>query len=374
MTEKKPSLLQLLTATLFVGLLLSFALFYLIHTFFGHDSKEAPTCTDGSVIAGEDFLAKFDRAVYQNADTQTKIREQQFLLFGAVSHPNVVAGDNNFLFEIENADARYNYLEDYLGLSGFSQTEHAAILSLLERRTASYAARGAEYLLVVLPNSQTVYSENMPSYVGQIGDTRLKRLTEYLAAHGFENYLDLTQSLTSYKSEGTLYNNTENSLNSLGIYYTYLSVCRYIQQNLVTPTYVIPRDSFSFYRHLTTGKTVARSAGLENVVQNLTVSLSNNTKLNYETTLAQGRVTQTKLPGEDLPLGISATPTILLQFSNQWERLQAEPYFSNSFTKVTYQTNWVDDPAIFELASPSVVVQFVYEYQLSWLLPLTLPS
>ncbi len=374
MNEKRPSLLHLLTATLFVGLLLSFALFYLIHTFLGAESKETDFCMDGTRIVGEGFFEKFDRAVYQNADTQESIRTQQFLLFGAVSHPNVIAGDNGFLFEIEDEESGYNYLADYLGLSSFTEAEHAAILSLLERRTASYAERGTEYLLVILPNSQTVYSENMPSYIGGIGTTRLDRLSAYLRANGYENYLDLTDSLIANKAEGVLYNNTENSLNSLGVYYTYLAVCRYLQESLHTPTYMQPRNELSFYQHMTTGKAVARSAGLEGVVQNLTVSLSNNTTLNYKTTLTQGRVTETCLPDEDLPLGISSTPSLLLQFTENWERLQAEPFFSNSFTKVTYQTNWVDDPAIFERAAPRIVVQFVYEYQLSWLLPLTLPS
>ena len=60
---------------------------------------------------------------------------------------------------------------------------------------------------------------------------------------------------------------------------------------------------------------------------------------------------------------------MLLQFSNTWERLQIEPFFSNTFSKVTYQTDLSDNPAIFEAAQPRVVIQFIYENQLSSLLP-----
>ena len=374
MTEKRIPLLQLLTVTLFIGLLLSFALFYLIHTALGYDNDQTPYCMDGTVIPDGELFSKLDRAVYQNTDLQSSIRNKQFLLFGAIAHQSVIGGDNNFLFEIETEDGRYNYLEDYLGLCSFTDAEYAAIAALLQRRVDYYAENGAQYLLVVLPNSQTVYGENLPSYLGTGGTTRLEGLTLYLQQNGFVNYLDLSEALTSYKSQGPLYNNTENSLNSLGIYYAYLSVCNYLRSDLSQSTYVLPRASLSFYQHMTTGKAAARRAGLSDVVDNLTVSLSNNMLRNYDTVFSQGNAAQTCLTGEDLPLGISLTPSLLLQFSDTWERLQAEPFFSNSFQKVTYQTNWVSDASVFEQAQPDVVVQFLYEYQLSWLLPLTFPS
>ena len=125
----------------------------------------------------------------------------------------------------------------------------------------------------------------------------------------------------------------------------------------------------SFYQHHTAGKEIARRAGVSDVVYNHTVSLSNNTPKNYLTPYQTGRVAQTALREGDLPLGMTETPSILFQLTNQWERLQAEPFFSNTFKRVTYQTNWTDDPETFALASPSLVVQFVYENELSWLLP-----
>ena len=60
--------------------------------------------------------------------------------------------------------------------------------------------------------------------------------------------------------------------------------------------------------------------------------------------------------------------SILLQFPDSWEVLQSTPFFSNVFSEVTYQDNWYDDPEAFAEASPKVVVQFIYEYQLSALL------
>ena len=369
MDKESRSLGHLLITAIFIGILLSFSIFYLVQTAMGRETDVTDTCLDGSVIGGEDFLNRFNRSVYQNADMLAMIREHQFLALNAVSGENVIVGDDDFLFEIRDTEYEYSYLDDYLGLEAFTEEEHAAILSLLQRRTESYRERGAQYLLVVLPNAQTVYSENMPAYLGNIAPTRLARLEEYLAANGFENLLDLTDALIEAKSSGTLYNNTENSLNSLGIYHVYVEVCEYFSEGIMSSVRVIPRGDLSFYNHLTTGKAVARRAGISDVALNLTVSLGNNAPHHYLTPYRTGRLTQTKLHDGDLPLGMADTPSLLLQFSDKWDRMQAEPFFSNSFKKVTYQTDWIDDAESFQLASPSVVVQFIHENQLSWLLP-----
>ena len=84
----------------------------------------------------------------------------------------------------------------------------------------------------------------------------------------------------------------------------------------------------------------------------------------YQSTYA----TKTVLDGQDHPLGALETPSILLQFPDNWEVLQSTPFFSNVFSAVTYQDNWYDDPQAYAEASPKVVVQFIYEYQLSALL------
>lgn len=369
MEKQTRSLPHLLITALFVGILLSFSLFYLIHSASERETAMADTCLDGTRITGEDFSARFERAVYQNADTLSRIREHQFLLFHALSDHNVIVGEDNFLFEIADNDYDYNYLEDYLGNVSFTEEEHAAILSLLQKRASSYETRGAAYLLVVIPNAQTVYGENMPTYLGTPDQTRLTRLGDYLAENGFDGFLDLTEDFLAQKSDHLLYNNTENSLNSLGIYYAYRAICEHFADGITGAVSPIPYEKLSFYQHRTSGKSIARRAGVEDVVTNLTVSLSNSTPKNYLTTHQSGSVTQTALSESDLPLGMADTPPILLQFTNQWERLQSEPFFSNTFKRVTYQTNWRDDPDTFALAQPSLVVQFVYENELSWLLP-----
>ena len=369
MEKQTRSLSHLLVTALFIGILLSFSLFYLIQSASDRENAVADTCLDGTRITGEEFSARFERAVYQNADTLSRIREHQFLLFRAISDQNVLVGEDNFLFEIEDSEYEYNYLEDYLGNLSFDEEEHAAILSLLSRRAESYDKRGAKYLLVVIPNAQTIYSENMPAYLRKSESTRLSRLGDYLAQNGFEGFLDLTDDLLAHKSDQPLYNNTENSLNSLGVYYAYRAICEQFADGITGAVSPPSYAELSFYQHRTTGKSIARRAGVEDVVQNLTVSLSGATPKKYVTSYQSGHVTQTTPPKGDLPLGMQETPSILLQFSDQWERLQAEPFFSNSFKRVTYQTNWTDDPDVFALSQPSLVVQFVYENQLSWLLP-----
>ena len=364
--EKERSVFHLLITALFIGILLSFAIFYLICSAYDHDHDMADACLDGSTIEGEDFLSRFERAVYQNESTLSYIRKGNYLLFHDVSDSNVIVGRDDFLFEIKNTENGYHYLEDYLGESAFEEKELAAILALLQHRQQTYAERDCEYLLVVLPNAQTVYSENMPSYLGDIQKTRLEGLEEYLLANGFDGMLDMTDELITCKDEGPLYNNTENSLNSLGLYRTYLAVCGYLNQhyNVQVPV----QTHYSFYTHRTAGKSISQQAGLTDTVPNLTVSLANAGVRGYQTVYQSRIASKTVLNDGDHPLGAVESPSVLLQMPSTWEKLQSEPFFSNVFSEVTYQTTWHDDPEVFTEASPTVVVQFIYEYQLSALL------
>jgi hypothetical protein len=367
--KKELSIYHLFVVTMFIGILLTCALFYGINSAIGRESTVADACYDGSVIEGEGFFADFDRSVYQNASVLGDVLESQYRLFGIVGSREVIAGKDDFLFEIEGEDNSYPFLEDYLGGLRFTEEECARILEVLQKRRDAYEARGAEYLLVVLPNAQSVYSEKMPDYLGPIRETRLAALEKYLNANGFTDFANLTDELIGYKSAGALYNNTENSLNALGLYYAYRCIWERFEPTIMAKTRVIPRDDLHFYHHLTTGKAAARRAGLADVVHNQTVSLSNNTKLNYHSSYYTGRVAQTVLLPFEYGESVGETPRLLLQFSGTWERLQSEPFFSNTFRAVTYQTDLADDSAVFEWADPSVVIQFLYEDQLSWLLP-----
>lgn len=369
MTKKESPLFHLIVVAAFIGILLTGAIFYITTATLGGNGVVAESCYDGSTFEGDGPFAAINRAVYQNTATLEQVREYQYRLFDVVHDKNVIAGKNNFLFEVQDTENDYNFLRDYLGEDRFTEQESAAILDLLQRRQQMYAARGAEYLLVILPNAQTVYSENMPSYLGEIRETRLDALDAYLLANGFENFANLTDELISYKAEGQLYNNTENSLNALGMYYTFRCVCDRFADELMAKTRILSRRELSFYYHLTTGKAVARRAGLAEVVSNRTVSLSNTTKLNYYKRAQSGYATETTALPFEGNYGAVETPSLLLQFSDTWESLQAEPFFSNTFSHVTYQTNLADNAEIYETAEPHVVIQFVYENQLSWLLP-----
>ena len=364
--EKEKSVFHLLISAFFIGILLSFAIFYLVCTVFDYSHNVADTCIDGTQIEGNDLFSRFDRAVYQNEQSLARIRESNYLLFRSVNDPNVIVGRADFLFEIENSAYDYNYVQDYLGACAFDEKELAAVLALLESRRQTYAARGSNYLLVVLPNAQTVYSENMPPYLGNIEQTRLSRLEEYLTENGFDAMLNMTDDLIAYKQKGILYNTTENSLNSLGLYCTHLSVCNYLSENYdIHPP--LPTH-YGFYTHRTAGKSISQKAGLSDTIYNLTVSLANANIRGYDTVYQSRYAAKTVLNGQEHPLGAMETPSILLHFPGLWERMQAEPFFSNVFSSVTYQTNWHDDPDTFEQAEPQVVVQFIYEYQLSALL------
>ena len=366
--EKKQTFLHLIFAVLFIGLVLSCSVFFLTETWIMRTGTQAEDCYDGSVIEGDSFFARFSRTVYQNKNTLSFIAECEYRFFDVVTDPNVIVGDEGFLFEARNAETGYDYLRDFIGEESFTEEECAAILAELQRREDFYATRGAEYFLIIIPNAQTVYSDYMPSYLGEISpNTRLSVLDRYLQSHGFDSFSNITSALRRHTDKGLLYNNTENSLNARGLYYTYLTVYSYFSEPVRRYTDPILPSEVTFFEHMTQGKDVARRAGLADVVQNRTVSLSNDTDIHYRYLFNTGRCVKTVRI--DYSMNQVASPPLLLQFTSNWERSQIEPFFSNTFTRVTYQTSLEHDETVYEQAKPAAVIQFIYESDLSSLLP-----
>ncbi len=364
---------HLFVTAFFVCLLLSFSVYFVVGDALGTENDIAPACYDGSVIEETDPVSRFLHVVYQNEASLSLVRRYEYRVFRVVNHKNVIAGRKNFLFEVNDSDTGYGFLEDYIGQAAFDEAQSAAILEELCRRQRYYRDKGAEYLLVVIPNAQTVYSEYMPAYLGNISKhTRLSRLEEYIGTHAdadgerFRNLVNLTDELCTQKGEGLLYNNTENSLNALGAFVAYRAVYDRFSPNVWATTQPLSRSELSFSRYQTAGKEIAREAGLADTVRNETVSLSNDTAMNYIYLLNTGGVTRTALK----PAVAQGQKTLLLlQFSSNREKLQCEPFFSNTFTKVTYQLGFAEDDAVFEEAKPRVVIQFLYECELDLLLP-----
>ena len=367
-TQAKQPFLQLIFAVLFIGVVLTCSIFFLTHTFIRPSGTEAAECYDGSVIEGDSFFARFRRAVYQNETLLSFIAECDYRMLNTVNDPDVLAGKEDFLFAANDPETGYSYLQDYIGKAAFTEEQSASILAELQRRQAFYSEKGAEYLVVILPNAQTVYSEYMPAYLGDISpDTRLSVLERYLKQNGYSAFLNTTEALKHYKSDGPLYNNTENSLNARGLYYVYLSVCSRFDGEVLRHITPVPRSQLTFSEYWTTGKELARRAGLSDAVQNRTVSLSGDTALRYRYIVNTGRYVKTAKI--DYSMDQIDPPALLLQFTGAWERSQIEPYFSNTFTTVIYQNNLEADDTIYEQVDPSVVIQFIYEDELSLLLP-----
>ncbi len=359
MYKSKP--VNVVCAALFIGILLSCAFYFGITALLDTEEKTGGTSEE----YGISFM-DFSDAFYDSENLSTFVGRCEYLIFKSVGSNDIILGDKDFLFGAGTTEAGYNYLEDYLGIGQFTGIELILLQNYIKLRQLSYKNQGAEYLLVVIPNSQTVYSEYMPSYIGPIsGSTRLSQLTAYLNDVGCNYFYNATDALIAAKTQAKtqydidqLYNNTENSLNSLGEWYIYSAVCDKLNELYKINGDRVGIDALKLYRNFTEGKELAKSAGLSEIIKNQTISLSDSTKIRYTSDDLYGRMVKTIINSN------GGSPKVLLEFTDEWDRTQLMPYFSNTFNEVAYKPNHQFSSLVVDGVNPDVVVQFIHEYEL----------
>jgi len=359
----KKNVFDLIFSVAFVGVILSFAIYFALTLLLRPEYNVNDGYFDGKDVERSGFSA-FDDACLKNRFFHDRIVETEYKLFGNIFGDDVIRGKNGFLFMSGVNDAGYDYVADYTGEIVMSDDALEVVYRYIDMRSKVYENRNIKYYLAVIPNSQTVYSEYMPGVYGEISDGRvLEQVGTYLEGKGFGGFIDLTDTMINAKGEGLLYNNTENSINALGAYYVYEGVMQRLTDDLAVDDRVMGRELYELYTHFTDGKTAAELAGIAAILQNETISMSNATEYMYTTVEIFEDIETTYTKSEyknDIPL----KPSVLLEVTDEWDKIQLKPYFSNTFGMASYRASHLYSSSALDNSNPSIVVQVLHEDEL----------
>lgn len=353
---------NVICATFFFGIVLTFTLFFGITAMTSRTQPAADSPT-------ADMTFRRFSEVFYNDEKLSRLNDSiEYLLFGSIKSDDIILGDDGFLFDAGSNSTGYNYVQDYVGAIDLKPSELEVFSNVLRLRQLAYKNHGVDYLLVVIPNAQTVYSDKMPSYMGELSEsTLLRQLSSHLANEGCDYFYDATDLLVSAKEHGRLlYNNTEDSLNCLGEWYLYDAVCDRLETLYgIRAKHNVGISSLSLYSRSSEGKELARRAGLASVISNETISLSDSMQNKYSVNSYYGTLLRTEFTSE---YADEVSDTVLLEFTDEWDRVLLMPYFSNTFSEVAYKNNHQFSGLNIDNLRPSVVVQFIHEYELYELL------
>lgn len=95
-------------------------------------------------------------------------------------------------------------LIDYFGEVRFSEDELRQMASGVEKARQFYARRGIDYMIVVAPNKEAMYSEYMPERLQKQRKSEQSRMdlaVEYLQKHTKVKILNFKEALTAAKQK-----------------------------------------------------------------------------------------------------------------------------------------------------------------------------
>jgi len=126
--------------------------------------------------------------------------------------PTVIIGRNGWLFVNEGGT-----IEHYQGLWRFSPQDLLDWQALLEHRRDWLAQLGIKFIVVVAPDKESVYSEQLPAWLKKVQPTtKLDQFYAYMHAHSSVAVVDLRPALREAKMIAPTYYQTDPHWNYFG--------------------------------------------------------------------------------------------------------------------------------------------------------------
>ncbi len=285
------------------------------------------------------------------------------LVLNTPSSKSVIFGKDGWLFFTGNSSLKL--ARNALPLSDL---ELADIARGLQAHLRWFKERGILYVMVIAPNSQTVYPEFLPDYLRRKAQphSRIDQVASLAKEIGLP-LIDLREALLSKKQEGMplLYQKTDTHWSELGAYYASESVFEYLRQlygNVGKPA------PFARARHLNgftvsvsrqPGGDLARTLGLDDVFTEEAVQVRSKESADCHVTKEGASSFTTTCP--DAP----PSPRTLVFRDSFFIALQ--PYFSPRFREIRFVTRTLDRKEIEDFKPTLVIEELVgRRFPLSW--------
>jgi hypothetical protein len=134
------------------------------------------------------------------------------LAIGSSPSPKATIGRDGWLFYAAERSTEY-----YRNATPFTERELARWRADLEERRRWLAERGIRYLVVVAPNKETIYPEQMPEAITRLRrDSRLDQLLAELRRAPAVDVLDLREALVRARGTQRVYHVTDTHWNDAG--------------------------------------------------------------------------------------------------------------------------------------------------------------
>jgi hypothetical protein len=110
-----------------------------------------------------------------------------------------------------------NSLHDYMADEYYSDSELKAIADNLLAQKEYVESKGSKFVVLLIPNKENVYPENMPAYVTRESDvTKQDKLVEYLENNTDLDIVYTKDTLLDNKGDFQLYYKTDTHTNMVG--------------------------------------------------------------------------------------------------------------------------------------------------------------
>ena len=278
--------------------------------------------------------------------------------------PAVLLGRSGWLYFLgEDARALDRW---YRGIEPFSDAEIAALRDELLRRREYLASAGIPYIVVVVPEKYSVYSEFLPSWATQLTRaTPLDRVVEAMRAEPELEFIDLRPELRAAKPRERVYYMTDSHWNYVGATVGYQRLTSELARVLPgfraapveRPAYVPGVDYYS--------GDLARMLGLRSGFREDDIAPLSKILVNASRRCAQ-RDTANETPGYEIYVFLCKNPPRYraLVYRDSMA-IPLIPMLAENFSRSVFVSTRTLDPRVVERYKPDVVIEELVERTLN---------
>jgi hypothetical protein len=255
-------------------------------------------------------------------------------------------------------------LEDDEGLRPFGPEELDGWQRALEARREWLAAHGIHHLVVIAPNTQSVYPEYLPRAHGDVGrPSRLDQLMERVRAGSPLDVIDLRETLRQARTRERVYQRTDSHWNDRGAFAAYQRIMQRVSgwYPAATP---FARDAFEDIVEEGPGGDLARMIGLVDAYREEELALR--PRLPRRARRAETGFLRSHLDGPGRPRAFEVDDSTLpraVMLHDSFGRALI-PFLSEHFRRILYLPGHDLAPRVIEREGPDLVIEELVERRL----------